>query len=70
MTMDRVKREPDALDGANVGIEVRRGHLVVRSKGKIMSDCYIGKSCRVLSTSTGKNIEGILRTPSLVVIEE
>ena len=68
VTVDRVKRQPDAFDGSAVGIEVRRGNLVVRSKGKLMSDCFIGKSCRVLSVDTGKSLEGNLLSPSLVVI--
>ena len=70
VTVDRVKRQPDAFDGSTVGIEIRRGNLVVRSKGKLMSDCFIGQSCRVISVETGKTIEAILMSPSLVVMSD
>ncbi|MBM75741.1 MAG: hypothetical protein CMK59_10100 [Proteobacteria bacterium] len=70
VTVDRIKRQPDAFDGSPVSIEVRRNNLVVRGKGKLMSDCFIDQPCRVLSVETGKNIEGRLISPSVVLINQ
>ncbi len=68
ITHDMVKLPPAVKNGEKVELKVNSGNLSISTAGIVKEDGVIGEEIKVICESTGKKLEGIIKSPELVVI--
>jgi flagella basal body P-ring formation protein FlgA len=66
---NQIRAKPDNFDGDSVTLSYKSGSLQIKTKGKLMSDAFIGDSVKVISEATNSVLTGTLGEMSVVEIQ-
>ena len=69
LTLDILQPKPLNQDGDIVQLVVSSDNLIVRSKGKIMSNAMLNAKVKVLSLATNTVVDGVLVSKGIVEID-